>query len=466
MTNEGGRIAVIGVAIGYLLGLTWAMNNIAYDIWGAMIVAPPMAVVTVLGVRRLFGGELQPLVLPMLIAFALKLGGSAARYWIAFDVYGGASDAGRYHEYGRYMAGTVWDGTNNLGAVLPGATGTVFVERFTSFVYTFVGSSKLAGFVIFGWLAFWGVACFVKAACIGVPGLAQRRYAWLCAVAPSLVYWPSSIGKEALMICFLGVGTLGIARLLERRGFVPSLLLAVAGLAGAALIRPHIAGVWLAGAFAALLVALSRSLGRTERTGHTGRRGTEVLMLVSVVAFAAFALVIVGQFALRYLKPGDEETSVGSGITAILEETTRRSDTGGSSFAPPIVSGPKDWPFAVLRTLTRPMLNEASGLLQLLSAVEMGALIGLCVLSWRRLFSVPRSILTIPYVAFAMTALFAAGLAYTSFANLGILTRQKSLVFPLLLLLPCLPLRSLRTGHSGGTDENHDDRDRQLTLTS
>ncbi len=29
-----------------------------------------------------------------------------------------------------------------------------------------------------------------------------------------------------------------------------------------------------------------------------------------------------------------------------------------------------------------------------------------------------------------MTALFAAGLAYTSFANLGILTRQKSLRVP------------------------------------
>ncbi len=168
-----------------------------------------------------------------------------------------------------------------------------------------------------------------------------------------------------------------------------------------------------------------------------------------------------------YLKPGDEETSVGSGITAILEETTRRSDTGGSNFPPIVVSGPKDWPFAVLRTLTRPMLNEARGLLQLLSAVEMGALIGLCALSWRRLFALPRSILTIPYVAFAVTTLFAAGLAYTSFANLGILTRQKSLVFPLLLLLPCLPFRSLRTGRPRGiVDERHDDRDRQLTLTS
>jgi hypothetical protein len=57
------------------------------------------------------------------------------------------------------------------------------------------------------------------------------------------------------------------------------------------------------------------------------------------------------------------------------------------------------------------------------------------------MLALPRTILTVPFVAFAMTTLFAAGLAYASFANLGILTRQKSLVFPLLLLLPCLPFR-------------------------
>jgi hypothetical protein len=41
------------------------------------------------------------------------------------------------------------------------------------------------------------------------------------------------------------------------------------------------------------------------------------------------------------------------------------------------------------------------------------------------------------------------GLVYTSFANLGILTRQKSLLLPLLLLLPCLPLPPERRGAPG-----------------
>jgi hypothetical protein len=44
-----------------------------------------------------------------------------------------------------------------------------------------------------------------------------------------------------------------------------------------------------------------------------------------------------------------------------------------------------------------------------------------------------------PYISFAVTVLFAGGLAYSSFGNLGILARQKSLLLPFMLLLPCIP---------------------------
>lgn len=444
--------AVVGLGLAYLAGVSFAMTTMTYDIWGILVALPPMTVITVWGVRRLFRGELSPLVLPLLVGFAAKVIGAIARYWIAFDAYEGATDAQRYHDYAAGMAGSVWSGELNIGSVLPGATGTHFVERFTSFVYTLIGSSKLTGFVMFGWLAYWGAVMFVKAACIAVPRLAQRRYAWLCMLAPSVIYWPSSIGKEALMMCFLGIGTYGIARLVSRQGFLMPLVWTIIGIGTGALIRPHIAGVWMLGVFPALLAAFGRSLSTSNR----GRRGQDALVLTIVIGVAAVALVIVGQFALRYLQPReDDSATVSQGITAILEETTRRSDQGGSNFEPIIIGGPQDWPQAVVRTLTRPLPQEARGLFQLISAAEMAALIGLCLVSWRRLIALPRAILTVPYVAFAMTALFAAGLAYTSFANLGILTRQKSLVFPLMLLIPCLP--QLR---SAATELLEDDADR------
>jgi hypothetical protein len=439
MSSKATEALVVAVGVAYLACLAAAMNLVSYDIWGALVVVPPMTVITVLVLRRTFSGELDLLFTPLLVGFVAKVAGSMARYWIAFDSYGGATDAQRYHMEGALVASRVWRGNTSIVDALPQGTGTDFVQNFTASVYTLVGWSKLAGFIVFGWIAFWGTVMFVKAACIGVPGLARTRYAYLCALAPSLVYWPSSIGKEAMMMLGLGVASYGIAQLLTRHGFFIPLLVTAAGLGFAAAVRPHIAGVWLVGVVPGLLVAVVRSLKRSERGG---RRSVDFVALVVTVAIAGAALVFVGKFALQYLQPTDDAASVSSGIDDILAETTRRSTTGGSNFTPPVIAGTKDWPIAALRTLTRPLLTEARSAFQLISAAEMTALIGLCLLSWRRMLAVPRSILRIPYVAFAITALFAGGLAYSSFGNLGILTRQKSLLFPFLLLLPCLPLRS------------------------
>ncbi|HEY4333081.1 MAG TPA: hypothetical protein VGM78_10950, partial [Ilumatobacteraceae bacterium] len=108
--------------------------------------------------------------------------------------------------------------------------------------------------------------------------------------------------------------------------------------------------------------------------------------------------------------------------------------------APPSIAKPYDWPFAVVRTLTRPLPIEAHSAFQLLAAAEMTALLVLCVIAAKRLRGLPRLLISNPFVAFVCTTLFIAGLAYSSFANLGVLTRQKSLILPLMLLLPCLPI--------------------------
>ncbi len=77
----------------------------------------------------------------------------------------------------------------------------------------------------------------------------------------------------------------------------------------------------------------------------------------------------------------------------------------------------------------------------------MTLLIGLGILSYRRLMHIPKLVLTVPFVTFAMTTLFVMGLALSSFANLGVLARQKALVFPFLLLVVCLPELPRRPKH-------------------
>jgi hypothetical protein len=443
-----GERALVGAGIVYLAVLAWSMANTSYDIWGALVVAPPLAVLGYAGVRRMFRGDLLALANIMYLGLAVKMCGALVRYWVAFDAYAGKTDAERYHQFASEAANAVWAGEKSWTSVVPHGTGTAFMERLTALILTTTGTSKLGAFLTFSWLSFWGVAFFVLAACVAIPGLARRRYALLCVLAPSIAYWPSSIGKEAWMMLTLGVATYGIARLLSRRGFVAPVLLGALGLVGAGLVRPHMAAIWLAGLLPALVVTLLR--GRTDR--RRGRAADRAAIVV-VLAVAVIGLSIMAQATVRYLDPNESETVSGSDtISEILAETTRRTSEAGSNFTPITVEGPRDWPVASLRTLTRPLLIEANGAGQMLAALELSAFFVLCALAYRRVLNLPRLLVTNAYVAFAMATLFLGGLAYSSFANLGVLTRQKSLLFPFLLLIPCLPARVWQRPGSPDTD--------------
>lgn len=424
-------VLVVVAGLGYALLAGWAMANVGYDVWGAIVVVPIMALFSVPMVRHTFRGELRPLANVALVGLAAKLVGTLLRYWVVFGAYGGAADADQYHNSGRLLAGDVHSGVASFVDVIPHAQGTQFIQQLTGFLYTFVGASRLAGFLWFGLIGYWGVVFYVKAACLAVPGLAQRRYALLCFLAPSLVFWPSSIGKEAWMCLCLGLISFGAATLWGGRWHVRSLLPLVGGAVGAALVRPHFAFIWLGALFAALVVGVV--VGRSNRAG-AGRVVQLGLGLLAVVG-----LVLVARVTISYLSPGDEQTSVGSAIDKIGEETSLRSTSGGSSFAPVVVAGPADYPTAIWRTLTRPLLHEATGLTSLIPALETTALVLIAALGWRRLVSVPRAVLTTPYVTFCFLVTLMCGLALSRFGNLAILVRQRSLVWPPLLVLLCLP---------------------------
>ena len=442
MNERATEVAVIGLGLAYLVVLTWAIGNISYDIWGALVAGPVYALIGVAVIRRLFRGPLEPLVVPLMWGLLVKFLGSLARYWVGFEAYEGGIDAARYHRFGGQLASAVWSGEERLVAALPHDVGTQFTENFTAFVYVLTGPSQLAGFLTFSLLAYLGLALMVKAAAIAVPGLAARRYAWLCVLFPSVVYWPASIGKESMLMLGLGVATLGIATMLTHGRWVPSIAMIVAGLGFTALVRPHIAGIWVAGAFPALVVALlrrSRPSGGAVAAPGANRFGVAVVLVL-----AAVGLAVISSVTIRFLAPDAEERSTTDSLTQILESTTARTDEGGSSFVPPSLGNPTAWPYASVRTLTRPLLPEVRNPVEFLTAAETTALLGLLVVNRRRLYNIPRLLVTSPYVTFVVTTIFLTGLAYSSFANLGLLARQKSLIFPFMLLLACVPERPWR----------------------
>jgi hypothetical protein len=178
-----------------------------------------------------------------------------------------------------------------------------------------------------------------------------------------------------------------------------------------------------------------------------------VIIVIAVVGLAAMA-----QVTVRQLNFAEETTVSPDSVSAILAETTRRTEQAGSNFRPPTVDGVTDWPYAVVRTLTRPLLVEANGVVQLITALELTLFGALCVLWWGRTKYLPWAVFAVPYVAFAMATLFLVGLAYSSFANLGVLARQKSLIFPFLMLIPCVPVRPKRPPKSALVERSLPDR--------
>lgn len=429
-------IAVAGLL--YIMLVGWLMANVAYDIWGAFVAAPLIAWFATRVIRKLFADDLEHLRRAAQLGLLAKAAGTLARYWIANDVYGGAADATNYHYVGKRLAGRLYTGKMSVWEILPHSQGTKFIEEFTGFLYSLVGSSRLAGFLWYGVLGYFGVLLVVRAAVRSVPGLEARKYAWLCVLMPSLVYWPSSVGKEAWLSFTLGVLTLGASRLWLGR-VRAGLPWVVVGAAGAAMVRPHMALMFLAGMVLAMLVAAGSRRLRRGAVAIPRRRLTNSVLLI--VGLGALALV--GRVTLQFLN-ADEESgkSVTRTITDIIDEAARRTDEGGSSFKPVEIGGPLDYPEAVVRTLTRPMLYEARSFATLLPAVEMTFLLGLCAIGWRRLVRAPLLMVTSPFIMYALSICIMFGLVWSSFGNMAILVRQRSLVVPYLLLLPCLPLRS------------------------
>ena len=59
--------------------------------------------------------------------------------------------------------------------------------------------------------------CFYRAFVTALPDADHHRYALLIFLWPTLVFWPSSIGKDCWLLFTLGIASLGAARVLVRR---------------------------------------------------------------------------------------------------------------------------------------------------------------------------------------------------------------------------------------------------------
>ncbi|MCI0633992.1 MAG: hypothetical protein L0206_08780 [Actinobacteria bacterium] len=430
-TPGQGLIVGFGIALTalYVGALMYLMPRATYDTWGALIVGPLMFVLTIPLLVRQSRREGDPWVFWLLLAALLmKLLGALLRAYVVSDVYGGEGDSLLYHSEGTRIAAGLWDGDFDTG--LETLSDTDFIYFFTGLIYAVTGPTFLGGFLVYSWLGFLGLFFFYRAFTIAVPDGRRTSYALLLFFLPSLVFWPSGIGKEAWMVFALGLAAYGGARAMSgalARG-VP---VAALGLWLCWVVRPHVAGLM------AVALVVGFVVGRVPRK-EFGR-----LLKVAAIVVAILVAGFMIQQAKQFLSDAGIESF--GGLTGVLTQTGERTSKGGSEFDPVIVETPLDFPAAALTVLFRPLPIEADSTQALIASLEGAFLLILAVVRFRWIVAAFVSIRRRAYVAFAFVFVGMFIVAYSSIANFGILARQRVQVLPIALVLLCIQPKADRT---------------------
>lgn len=418
------RTVVLGAVLGAALAATFhaAIASNSYNLWGAVLVVPAVVLLDVAIIYRLARGRGGDPWLSRMLELALlaRLFGTIARYSVSYVFYGGSTDAQRYNLYAAYQYRLWRDGL--LVWDPGGKQGTQWMEIITTAVYTVIGPSTLAAFFVFGSFAFWGTYLMYRAFVLAIPDGDRQRFALLIFFLPSLLYWPSSIGKEAWLTFFVGVTAYGAARFFTSRSW--GIVLLALGAAGTTLIRPHVAVLL----FAALLVAQFFRPARTQRGGFLAK-------FAALGVFSLAAYVLASQSA-TFLGIDDFSYQAVADSVGVAGE---QASQGGSAFTPVSLSSPFGIPIAVVTVLFRPFPFETTNPAMLVQSTE-GLVLMILVVRWRpRIATCVTMVRSNPFVSFCVVYVGAFIIAFAGFGNFGILARQRVLMLPFFLVLLALP---------------------------
>ncbi len=360
----------------------------------------------------------------LVAALLLRIIGSTARYEVIFRLYEGRGDSVTYHSKGLEMARQLWDldlSVLGLGHWFGGPQwwGTPFMDNLAGLTAALVGPSLRSHFLLFSLIALLGLFAILKASYRTLSVEATGRFALWALLWPSLWFWPSSVGKEAVTLLAIGLATLGYAGRGERIYW----MWLAAGVALGFAVRPHVAVVL---AFAAII---GHWLGR--RIYAERWRVLEVLVLFVLFVFALRGMTAVFGDDTRFQL---EDPSI-AGFSEFVGYWNQQTVTGGSSIGA-VPAGILGIPAALLNVWVRPFPWEVHNLTALVSAVEI---IILWWLIWKNRIELKTALRhwrENRLIRFALPLL----LLYTlmiglTFGNLGIIARQRTPVFPFLLLL-------------------------------
>jgi hypothetical protein len=380
------------------------------------------------------------LIIPVLLGLTVALVSGAARTERRFDLGGllavglllrfaasyyrfdHAVDAHGYHVAGVRLADSFRE--LNFGADTGSSVpGTGSMRYISGLVHVVSGSDEFAAFLIFSWFAFLGCYLLYRAFLMAVPDGDRYRYVRLLFLWPSLVFWPSSIGKESVMLFAIGIAALGAARLFTRRSGGYTLVLPGIGLAY--LVRPHVALVMLTALVVALVIGRGQPRPARALTPASVAKGATIVLLL--VGMSVVATRTADYLGIKNLHP--------SSTSQAFEETRANTREGGSRFAPADAASPIGYPQAAVTILFRPFPFETHGSDQFVTSLEALGLLLLMIASWRRLLSVPSRLRTQPYVALSLAFVLVFFFVFAVISNFGILARERTMMLPFVFVL-------------------------------
>lgn len=424
---------------GYVVGagvIAYAIFVVVAVVSGEFALVEAVPLVPLLGYvafrigRRLGEIDDDPDVARLVIAaFWAKMLGTIVRAAVTAWYYDNRSDALDYHKWGQYLAPQFrsLDFSN-----APPLSGTDFMRAVTGGIYSVTGASQTSGAIVMSFLSFCGLLLLWRSFKRAVPTGATRRYAILVLFLPSLLYWPSALGKEGWAIFCLGLASYGVARVVT--GSIPTGLVCFAGgIWGVTYLRPHVALIIFCG------VVLAATVGKSRKPGGV----SHVLRMILFGGLFALGLVLMSSTASFFGVPSlSQETN-----NQILADAEGRTAEAGSTFTPVTIgNNPAMFPPALVTVLLRPFPFEAGNPVAAISALEGVFLVVFGFRERSRLRSIPRMMRRTPYVAYCVGIVITFVYAFSAFSNFGILSRQRCQVLPFFLVVFCLP-KWEREGH-------------------
>ena len=379
----------------------------SYSIRGTLLASAALLSVSYFAFRNLRDSRL------LWSALFLKILAAFVYVWIVIVSYHGVADMMGYHKNGLNIAESLRHLQVPDVKFRP-ASG--FISYVAGLLHIILGPSVYGVSLIFSWIAFGGICLFRKAFRILFPDADHKLYSYLIFFFPSVVLWSSLLGKNALILFFLGLVAYSFALLHTTIG-IRAVLYLLMGLAGVVMTRPQ------TGVVTAISIASSIAMSR-------GTKGISKLLILVLVLIASYSAV---RYSISSLGLEEHMSSAGN-ILYYLETKTGHFHQGGSAFqASPILSL-KQLPMGVVNSLLRPFPWEVPNFLALIASSDSILLLALAVRYFKNIIAALTSFGSNGFIIFIIIFSVLFTILLSTVGNFGILVRQRVQLMPFLLM--------------------------------